>query len=85
MLLKKTILEDNISKFKKITPDRITINCNTSLNIGDVKIFLSEKKPIKKIKIKRKFKTKLFGFIKIIGMIKKKPPVNGILFSLVVS
>ena len=74
-----------ISKCKKITPDRIIISCNTSLNIGDVRIFLSEKKPTKKIKIKRKFKIRLFGFIKIVGMIKKIPPVNGILFSLVVS
>ena len=70
-MLSKNYSWDNISKFKKITPDRIIINCNMNLNIGDVKIFLSEKKPIKKIKIKRKFKTKLFGFIKIIGMIKK--------------
>ena len=85
MLSKKSILDDNISKFNKITPERIIINCNANLNIGDVRIFLSEKKPIKKIKIKRKFKIKLFGFIKIAGMIKKQPPVNGILFSLVVS
>ena len=85
MLSKKSNLDDNISKCKKITPDRIIISCNTSLNIGDVRIFLSEKKPTKKIKIKRKFKIRLFGFIKIVGMIKKIPPVNGILFSLVVS
>ena len=85
MLSKKSILDDNISKFKKITHDKIIINCNTNLNIGDFRIFLSEKKPIKKIKIKRKLKIKLFGFIKIAGMIKKIPPVNGILFSLVVS
>ena len=85
MLSKKSILDDKISKFKKITPDRIIINCNVNLNIGDVRIFLSEKKPIKKIKIKRKFKIKLFGFMKIIGMIKKIPPTNGILFSFVVS
>ena len=56
MLLKKTILEDNISKFKKITPDRIIINCNTNLNIGDVRIFLSEKNLLRKLKLKENLK-----------------------------
>ena len=50
-----------------------------------LEFFYLKKKPIKKIKIKRKFKIKLFGFMKIIGMIKKIPPTNGILFSFVVS
>ena len=61
------------------------MSCNKNFNFGEVRIFLSEKKPIKKIKIKKKFKIRLLGFNKIIGMIKKTPPINGILFSLVVS
>ena len=83
-LSKKTILEDIISKFKSITLNEIIINCKVNLSFGEIRIFLSEKKPIKKIDTNKKFKIRLLGFIKIVGTIKKIPPVSGILLSLVV-
>ena len=55
-LSKKTILDDAISKFKKKTLKKIIIVCNINLNAGDIRIFLSEKKPTKKIKHSMKFK-----------------------------
>ena len=37
----------------------LIINCKTNLSFGEIRIFLSEKRPIKKIETNKKFNIKL--------------------------
>ena len=74
----RSILDEIILKSVIITNNNIDITWKKNLFFGETKIFLSEKKPIKKIILKKETKIRLFRLKKTIGKIKKKPPLRGI-------
>ena len=57
---KKSILDEIILRSVIITNNNIDNICKKNLFFGETKIFLSEKKPIKNIMLKKKIKTKSF-------------------------
>ena len=79
-LSKKTILDEIISKSSVITDITTKANWNKNLFWGDVKIFLSDNKPIRVIVIIAIIKKKFSKFNNIIGIIKSIPPTKGIFF-----
>ena len=62
-LSKKTIFDEIISKFKKITEKKINAIWKINLFLGDINIFLSEKIPIKETEITT---TKKIRFVKLV-------------------
>ena len=56
----KSILDESIFKSVTITNINIETTCKRNLFFGDVSIFRSEKKPIKKIILKNETKVKSF-------------------------
>ena len=75
----RSTLEDTIFRSVIITNKMIHKIWKKNLFFGETKILRSEKKPIRKIRVKKETKIKLFRLKKITGKIKKKPPLNGIL------
>ena len=76
-----SILDEFIFTSKIITNNKIKILCIKNLILGETKIFLSEKNPIKYIETMKQLKKKTFKK-KIIGRSIKKPPVRGTFFLL---
>lgn len=79
-LSKKFILDEIISKLSVVTAIKIKANWNKNLFWGDVKIFLSDNKPIKVIDIVDNIKKKFLKSNNIIGINSSIPPTKGMFF-----
>ena len=79
-LSKKITLDEVISKSSIITEITTKVNWNINLFLGDSKIFLSDKKPIKVIKVIDITKKKFSKFNIIVGINNSIPPTKGIFF-----
>ncbi len=73
-----SILDEIIFRSMIVTNNKIETIWKKNLFFGETNIFRSEKKPIKKIVLKKKIKVMSYILKKIIGKIKKIPPLRGI-------